>query len=97
VHPKQQTSIENGSSVFYCPMFCEGEKTYPTQSGCPVKVKTNCIEPKFCPLIKALSGLLGIKSDIEITKTGKANKSYFISHIQFINIHFYTVNNERNN
>jgi hypothetical protein len=33
VHPKQQTSIENGSSVFYCPMFCEGEKTYPTQSG----------------------------------------------------------------
>ena len=26
-----------------------------------------------------------------------ANKSYFISHIQFINIQFYTVNNERNN
>ena len=35
-HPKQQTSIKNGNSVFYCPMFCEGEKTYPTQSGCPV-------------------------------------------------------------
>lgn len=35
-HPKQQTSIKNGNSVFYCPMFCEGEKTYLTQSGCPV-------------------------------------------------------------
>ena len=35
-HLKQQTSIKNGNSVFYCPMFCEGEKTYPTQSGCPV-------------------------------------------------------------
>ncbi len=35
-HPKQQTSIKNGNGVFYCPMFCEGEKTYPTQSGCPI-------------------------------------------------------------
>jgi hypothetical protein len=36
-----------------------------------------------------------IRSNIQMM-IKKANKSYFISHIQFINIHFYTVNNERN-
>lgn len=33
---KQKTSIKNKKGVFYCPMFCEGEKTYLIQSGCPV-------------------------------------------------------------
>ncbi len=35
-HHKSKQVIQNGNGVFYCPMFCEGEKTYPTQSGCPV-------------------------------------------------------------
>ncbi len=33
---KQQKIDQHGNGVFYCPMFCEGDKTYPTQSGCPV-------------------------------------------------------------
>jgi len=28
--------IKNGNGVFYCPMHCEGEKTYDEQVGCPV-------------------------------------------------------------
>ena len=27
---------EEGNGVFYCPMHCEGEKTYTSQVGCPV-------------------------------------------------------------
>lgn len=36
VEPKPQANTNNTKGVFYCPMFCEGEKTYPTQSGCPI-------------------------------------------------------------
>ncbi|CAC9547325.1 Lead, cadmium, zinc and mercury transporting ATPase (EC 3.6.3.3) (EC 3.6.3.5); Copper-translocating P-type ATPase (EC 3.6.3.4) [uncultured Gammaproteobacteria bacterium] len=35
-HEKQPISVKNGNGVFYCPMFCEEEKTYSTQSGCPI-------------------------------------------------------------
>ena len=28
--------VENGNGIFYCPMHCEGEKTYDQPSDCPV-------------------------------------------------------------
>ncbi len=34
IHDKQP--IKEGNGVFYCPMHCEGEKTYNAQVGCPV-------------------------------------------------------------
>jgi len=38
-HTHQDSSpqkIENGNGVFYCPMHCEGEKTYDEPGDCPV-------------------------------------------------------------
>ncbi len=32
----EKTPVEPGNGVFYCPMFCEGEKTYDSNVGCPV-------------------------------------------------------------
>lgn len=33
---EQPKKTENGSGVFYCPMHCEGEKTYDRPGDCPV-------------------------------------------------------------
>ena len=33
---KTETKNEVGNGVFYCPMHCEGDKTYTSQVGCPV-------------------------------------------------------------
>jgi heavy metal translocating P-type ATPase len=33
--PKQKTSAK-GTGIFYCPMHCEGDKTYEKQGDCPV-------------------------------------------------------------
>jgi len=35
-HVQHQHSLKQGDGVFYCPMHCEGEKTYDAQVGCPV-------------------------------------------------------------
>jgi len=36
-HPvKKNTDSKNGTGVFYCPMHCEGEKTYDEPGDCPV-------------------------------------------------------------
>ena len=32
---KQKKKNENGNGVFYCPMHCEGEKTYESMGSCP--------------------------------------------------------------
>jgi len=34
-HAETKKSVE-GSGIFYCPMHCEGDKTYTSQVGCPV-------------------------------------------------------------
>ena len=37
VHAKQKHSVKgNGSGKFYCPMHCEGDKTYDKKGDCPV-------------------------------------------------------------
>ncbi len=33
---KPSVSIESGSGIFYCPMHCEGDKTYSKPGNCPV-------------------------------------------------------------
>jgi len=33
---KNSKIIENGNGIFYCPMHCEGEKTYDKHGNCPV-------------------------------------------------------------
>ena len=33
---KEKAQKGNGSGVFYCPMHCEGDKTYPKPGDCPV-------------------------------------------------------------
>lgn len=33
---KNLSDLKNGNGIFYCPMHCEGEKTYTSQVGCPV-------------------------------------------------------------
>jgi len=35
-HAHDKQSLKEGNGVFYCPMHCEGEKTYDAQVGCPV-------------------------------------------------------------
>ena len=35
-HKKQKKSPKNGTGVYYCPMHCEGEKTYDQPGDCPV-------------------------------------------------------------
>jgi Cu2+-exporting ATPase len=38
-HPKEKKEkqpVKNGTGTFYCPMHCEGEKTYDKQGDCPV-------------------------------------------------------------
>ncbi len=35
-NPKQVKPIGKGTGVFYCPMHCEGDKTYNTLQDCPV-------------------------------------------------------------
>lgn len=49
-------SNQKQKASFYCPMKCEGEKTYPKSGKCP-KCKMNLIEKKaavakayFCPM-----------------------------------------------
>lgn len=34
--PKTEKPVINGNGVFYCPMHCEGEKTYEKAGDCPV-------------------------------------------------------------
>ncbi|KRT17925.1 hypothetical protein ASU31_01125 [Pedobacter ginsenosidimutans] len=34
--PAKKNDINQGGEVFYCPMHCEGEKTYPRAGHCPV-------------------------------------------------------------
>ena len=34
--PAKKNNINKGGEVFYCPMHCEGEKTYPSAGHCPV-------------------------------------------------------------
>ena len=39
VHTQQKINVENlslNAGKYYCPMFCEGEKVYDTNVGCPV-------------------------------------------------------------
>ena len=33
---KKETSKGNGTGTFYCPMHCEGDKTYSKEGNCPV-------------------------------------------------------------
>ncbi len=33
---KVSKPIDNGSGIYYCPMYCEGDKTYNKNFGCPV-------------------------------------------------------------
>ncbi len=35
-HPKQEKPNGKGTGVFYCPMHCEGDKTYDKPGDCPV-------------------------------------------------------------
>ncbi|MCX2679140.1 heavy metal translocating P-type ATPase [Galbibacter sp. EGI 63066] len=35
-HKEPPKKIENGNGVFYCPMHCEGDKTYDEPGDCPV-------------------------------------------------------------
>lgn len=34
--PKEKPAVKNGTGVFYCPMHCEGDKTYDKPGDCPV-------------------------------------------------------------
>ncbi|MGG8497106.1 heavy metal translocating P-type ATPase [Tenacibaculum sp. TC6] len=34
--PKKGKTKEKGTGIFYCPMHCEGDKTYPKPGDCPV-------------------------------------------------------------
>lgn len=34
--PKTEKPVKNGNGTFYCPMHCEGEKTYEKAGDCPV-------------------------------------------------------------
>ena len=34
-HPQKQ-KVENGNGIYYCPMMCEGDKTYNRPGDCPV-------------------------------------------------------------
>ncbi|MGO4920134.1 heavy metal translocating P-type ATPase [Maribacter spongiicola] len=52
-------AVENGNGVFYCPMHCEGEKTYAAPGDCPVcgmdlveeaSVTTNKGQEYTCPM-----------------------------------------------
>ncbi|MDP5062124.1 MAG: heavy metal translocating P-type ATPase [Maribacter sp.] len=52
-------SVENGNGVFYCPMHCEGEKTYTAPGDCPVcgmdlveeaSATTNIGQEYTCPM-----------------------------------------------
>ncbi len=56
---KKQQSTINGNGIFYCPMHCEGEKTYDKMGDCPVcgmdlveeqKHTTNTSEQWTCPM-----------------------------------------------
>ncbi len=33
---KKETPVQDGNGIFYCPMHCEGEKTYDKPGSCPV-------------------------------------------------------------
>jgi Cu2+-exporting ATPase len=35
-HPHETPNVKNGNGVYYCPMHCEGEKTYNEPGNCPV-------------------------------------------------------------
>ncbi len=35
-HAKPPTKVEEGNGIFYCPMHCEGDKTYDKSGSCPV-------------------------------------------------------------
>ncbi len=35
-HNHEHKKVENGNGVFYCPMHCEGDKTYDQAGSCPV-------------------------------------------------------------
>lgn len=35
-HHKQEETKQNGNGIYYCPMHCEGEKTYDKPGDCPV-------------------------------------------------------------
>ncbi|WP_424002757.1 heavy metal translocating P-type ATPase [Maribacter sp. IgM3_T14_3] len=52
-------AVENGNGVFYCPMHCEGEKTYTAPGDCPVcgmdlveeaSITTNKGQEYTCPM-----------------------------------------------
>jgi len=57
-HKSGQTNMaEDGNGIFYCPMHCEGEKTYTSQVGCPVcgmdlveQPKLQAISQYTCPM-----------------------------------------------
>lgn len=52
-------AVENGNGTFYCPMHCEGEKTYEEPGDCPVcgmdlveeaSATTNKVQEYTCPM-----------------------------------------------
>ena len=59
VKKKQATSTEKGTGTFYCPMHCEGDKTYNKPGDCPVcgmdlveeqNLSVNTSEQWTCPM-----------------------------------------------
>lgn len=59
IHSQPETESGSGSGVFYCPMHCEGDKTYDEPGDCPVcgmdlveeqNLQTNTSEQWTCPM-----------------------------------------------
>ena len=59
IEPKKEKSKEKGNGTFYCPMHCEGEKTYDKAGDCPVcgmdlveeqKLNSSNAEQWTCPM-----------------------------------------------
>ncbi|WP_308993772.1 heavy metal translocating P-type ATPase [Mariniflexile litorale] len=58
VHKKEETQKGTGTGTFYCPMHCEGEKTYDKAGDCPVcgmdlveeKSMASSSTPFTCPM-----------------------------------------------
>lgn len=89
-HFKKPKVVKDGNGIFYCPMHCEGEKTYPKAGDCPVCGMDLIEQPKLiqnvsytCPMhpevVKDASGscpICGMELIPLQLSESEENKSY---------------------
>ncbi|MEE9437973.1 MAG: heavy metal translocating P-type ATPase [Saprospiraceae bacterium] len=51
-HKHISKEVDNGNGLFYCPMHCEGDKTYNKQVGCPVCGMDLVEQPKLVETVQ---------------------------------------------